>query len=98
MNGILIAYKLKPPHDPNTASMLVKKLYGQETSSHKGKYRYHRKGLLDSIPSHRLIRGVIIVRTEDRDKVVKLLTEFETEIHVREVILTRKDGTVLNLE
>lgn len=46
MNGILIAYRLRTPHDPNVASALVKRLYGQNTSSQGGKYRYRRKGLL----------------------------------------------------
>ena len=98
MRGILIAYKLKPPHDPNVASALVKKLYGQNTSSHKGQYRYRRKGLLDTIPSHKLVRGVIIIKKEDKDKVVNLLKEFDIEIHVREVILTAEDIKLLGLE
>lgn len=98
MKGTLIAYRLKPPQDPNTASMLVKKLYGQDTTSHKGKYRYRRQGLLDTIPSRRLIRGVIIVRMEDEDKVVKLLEEFGAEIYVREVILTKRDIKLLDFE
>lgn len=98
MRGVLIAYRLKPPHNPNAASALVKKLYGQNTSSHKGRYRYRRKGLLDTIPSHKLVRGVIIVRKEDASKVVNLLKEFDTEIHVREVILTTEDMRMLELE
>ncbi len=110
--GILIAYRLKKPHDPNTASALVKKLYGQETSSHGGKYSYRREGLLDTMPSRKLIRGVLILREEDKDKdkdknknkdkdkdkVVELLEDFDTEIHVREGVLTAEDINVLDLE
>lgn len=98
MNGILIAYRLRTPHDPNAASALVKKLYGQNTSSHGGKYRYRRKGLLDIIPSSRLIRGVIIVRKKDKKKILELLEEFEAEIHVREVVLIRKDLKALAIK
>lgn len=98
MMGLMIAYRLKPPHNPNTASGLVKMLYGQNTSSHKGRYKYRRKGLLDTIPSHRLIRGVIVIRKEDKNKVLSLLNKFEIDIHIREVILTPEDIKALGLE
>ena len=98
MIGIMIAYRLKSPHNPNTASALVKKLYGQNTSSHKGRYRYRRKGLLDEIPSHRLIRGVIIVRKEDKDKVLNLLKKFNADVNIREVVLTSEDIEALGLD
>lgn len=98
MNGILIAYRLKTPHDPNVASALVKKVYGQNTSCQRGKYRYRRKGLLDEIQSVRLIRGVIIVRKRDKKKILELLQKFDAEIHVREVVLMRKDLRALAIE
>jgi hypothetical protein len=98
MNGILIAYRLRTPHDRNVASALVKKLYGQNTSSHGGKYRYRRKGLLDKIPSSRLIRGVIIVRKKDKKEILELLDGFDAEVHVREVMLKSKDLKALDLK
>ncbi|MEA2079010.1 MAG: hypothetical protein U9P00_03980 [Pseudomonadota bacterium] len=98
MNGILIAYRLRTPHDPNVASALVKRLYGQNTSSQGGKYRYRRKGLLDEISSVRLIRGVIIVEKKNKKKILELLKEFDAEVYVREVILIRKDLKVLGVE
>ena len=76
VNGVLIAYRLKSPQNPNVASALVKKLYGQATSCQKGRYRYRRKGLLDEIPYKKLIRGVIIVRNEDKKKVIDFLRDF----------------------
>jgi hypothetical protein len=98
MRGILIAYRLRTPHDSNVASALVKKLYGQKTSSQGGKYRYRRKGLLDEIPSVRLIRGVIIVEKRNKKKILELLEEFDAEVHVREVVLIRKDLKELGVE
>ena len=98
MHGAIIAYRLKPPANPNDASLLVKKLYGQQTSSHGGRYRYRRKGLLDEIPARRLIRGVIIVRVEDEPQVTELLENFETKIHVRNVLLTQEDIITLDLK
>jgi len=98
MNGILIAYRLRTPHDPNVASAFVKKLYGQNTSSHGGKYRYRRKGLLDEVSSSKLIRGVIIIRRKDTEKILELLDEFEAEVHVREVVLINKDLEALAIK
>ena len=96
--GILIAYRLKVPHDATVASALVKKLYGQETSSHKGQYRYHRKCLLDKLPYQKLIRGVLIVRSQDKNRIVELLDSFNAEIHIREIILTPEDIKILRLK
>jgi len=98
MYGTMIVFRLKPPQDPNIASALVKKLYGQKTSSHKGKYHYRRKGLLDEIPAHRLIRGVIIVRDEDSDTVVSFLEGYDTEVFVRRVELIPDDLKVLDIK
>ena len=98
MKGILIAYRLRTPHDPNVASALVKKLYGQNTSSQGGKYRYRRKGLLDEIPSVRLIRGVIIVEKRNKKKILELLKDFNADVYVREVVLIRKDLKALGVE
>jgi len=95
MLGRLIVFRLKPPQDPNVASDLVKKLYGQATSNHKGKYRYRRKGLLDEIPAHRLIRGVLIVKEGDEKAVVDLLDKYDAEVFVRKVVLTTDDKKAL---
>jgi hypothetical protein len=97
MLGRMLVFRLKPPQDPNVASDLVKKLYGQATSNHKGKYRYRRKGLLDEIPAHRLIRGVIIVKEADVKPVMDLLNDFDAEVFVRKVVLTADDKKALGV-
>ncbi len=92
--GTLLAFRLMS-YDKARASDLVKKLYGQRTSSHRGKYVCRRKGLFDEIPYVRLIRGVVIVREEDAARVVDLLGRFGTEVHARTVELTREDHELL---
>ncbi len=94
MEGTLIAFRLAT-YDKDRASELVKRLYGQRTSSHGGKYVYRRKGLLDEIPHVRLIRGVIIVRTEDAGRVSDFLTLCDAEVHTRAVKLSREDRYLL---
>ncbi len=57
----------------------------------KGKYRHHRHGFLEDIPHRKILRGVIILRTEDRDKVMGFLGEYPLTLHVREIKLTPDD-------
>ena len=75
-------------------SRFCQKFYGQNTSSHGGKYRYQRRGLLDSIPHRKLSRGVIVLRKEDLDVVVQLLKDYTSEIHVRKIELSDYDREV----
>jgi hypothetical protein len=76
---------------------LVKRLYGQNTSSQGIKYRYRRKGLLDEIPSVRLIKRVIIVEKKNKKKILELLEDFDSEVYVRGVVLIRKDLKALGI-
>ena len=96
MDGVLLAFRLAR-YDRDRASALVKRLYGQATSSHGGRYTYRRKGLLDEVPAVRLIRGVVIVRSGDAPRVVALLEELGAEVHERAVRLTEEDRTALGL-
>ncbi len=73
-----------------------KKFYGQETSSHGGKYHYRRRGLLDEIPHIKLIRGVIIVSNDNADRVIQFLNEFSAEYYMRDVILLPEDEAILS--
>ena len=93
---ILLASRLAA-YDRDRASELVKRRYGQATSSHGGRYRYRRRGLLDDIPHRRLIRGVLIVWTEDAGRVVELLRALEAEVHARTVTLTGEDREILGV-
>ncbi len=88
--GTLLAFRLMS-YDKARASDLVKKLYGQRTSSHGGKYVCRRKGRLDGFPHVRLIRGVILVRTEDAERVTTFLDQVGTATNTRTVILTSAD-------
>jgi len=67
----------------------VKRLVGQRTSSHGERYAHRRKGQLKGILHRRLIRGVLIVRTEDGGRAVALLRALGAEVHARRVELTR---------
>jgi hypothetical protein len=73
----------------------VKKFYGQTTTSHKGKYRYRRKGLLDEIPHIKLGKGVLIIKHTDLDKVTRFLDEWEADYTTRDITLNQNDQKTL---
>ena len=95
MKGILIAFRLQKGVPNRVYTRFLKKFYGQETSSHGGKYRYRRPGLLDDIPYVKLIRGVIIIRVEDSAKILDFFDGFGMDYHVREVKLVARDLEIL---
>lgn len=98
MKGKLIAFRVFRNTDAATTNRFCQKFYGQDTSSHGGKYRYHKKGLLEDIPHVKLIRSVIIVSMRDVDKVIRFLREFNAEVHVRDVVLTPEDRRALQVK
>ena len=95
MYGKLIAYHLKKGVPNRVYTRFLKKFFGQETSSHGGKYKYRRQGLLDGIPYVKLIRGVLIVLKKDADLIIDFFQDFDIEYHVRKVELTADDLKIL---
>ena len=96
MRGTLIAFTVPTGSDRTRSSAFAKRFYGQETSAQQGRYRYRRFGLLDDIPHNKLIRGVIIVRTDDVEKVTSFLEQHSAIYHVRIVELTDEDRIALD--
>ena len=94
MIGTIIIYKAK---GKSSSSQLSRALNGYKDYSNKGKYLYHRKGLLKKIPHIKLLRGVFIVRKEDTEKFVSLIKRYKVEFHEREIILTPRDLEKLGL-
>jgi len=45
----------------------------------------------DDIPYRKLLRGVIIIKTEDLQTVLDFLGTYQAEVHVRKVTLTKRD-------
>lgn len=91
MIGKLVAFIVFTHGNKVKSSMFAKKFYGQETSSHSGKYKYRRKGFLDDIKHIKLIRGVIIVKKEEVNWVLDFLNQFDTKVFVRNVELDKDE-------
>ena len=76
--------------------MFQKKFFGQDTSSHKGRYRYRRPGLLDKIPHIKLIRGVLITDKKHLEQITDFLKEYNAEVYTRKIECSREDSKKLN--
>lgn len=98
MTGNIVVFRLPPKKKNVEVSKFCQRFYGQDTSSGKGKYRYRRHGLLDDIPHRKLLRGVIIIRSEDLEEVLDFLEKYDAIVHYREIILLKDDVEILNHE
>lgn len=94
--GSLFVFQFKEKTEHKLINQFCKKFYGQDTSSHGGKYRYRRKGLLDEIPHIKLMGGVIIVKKDSNKKVTDFLRGYDAEFYVRDVILLHEDDVALS--
>ena len=97
MDGTLIVFYLPPKTSKNIHNQFRKKIYGEDTSSWKGRYHYHREGILDTILHVKFYKGVVIVLPEDEPIFSKKLKEFNAIIHVRKIELTLEDRQSLGL-
>lgn len=77
------------------ATTLRRKVYGEDTSSHGGQYRYRRRGVLDEVPHVRVYWGAVIVWKEDWPRVQKVLDEHGALHGHRIVEATAADEGVL---
>lgn len=98
MKGILIAFSFPTGNDKVTSSAFTKALYGQTTSSHHGKYVYRKRGILDDIPYHKLIRGVFVIQDKDKKMVIDFFERLSAKYYARVVELTKEDCEIMGLQ
>ncbi len=92
MHGILICYTLdKSRFTQVVRNRFRKELLGYTDFSNKGRYKYHRTGLLDSVPHIKLIRSIFIIKKENREKFITFLDKYNAKYFVRDVRLTEDD-------
>lgn len=96
MNGTIILFHFPDKTEQGVINKFMQKFYGQDSSSWKGRYRYHRHGFLEDIPHRKLPRGVIILRKNNVDRVLEFLRPYSLILHVREIRLTKADEKILS--
>ncbi len=95
MMGKILVFYFPKKTNQKTLNQFCKKFYGQNTSSHGGKYNYRRKGLLDTIPHIKVMGGVLLASTENADIIIHFLKEYGVELFVRDVTLQLEDEIIL---
>lgn len=95
MKGKVIVFRLFKRVGHVKVNQFCRMFYGYLDRSNRGRYTYRRPGFLDEIPHVRVIRGVVIVRVEDAEKVLDFLKRFGAEVNEWTVMLRREDEKVL---
>ena len=84
--GAIITYRL-PGMDSSRRTRFAENILGQDRKV--GERSYRRRGLLDTLPHWRVNRSVIVVRAEDRPRVVRTLREWTPEVWWWPIPLTK---------
>ena len=95
LEGKIIVFRLLKRVGHVKVNQFCRRFYGYLDRSNLGKYTYRRPGFLDEIPHVRVIRGVVIVRKEDAEKVVDFLRGFDAEVYAWTVMLRPEDEKAL---
>jgi len=86
MKAKLIVYKLAKLKQYHKV-LVNRALFGFTDNSNKGSYLYKRGGVLSNLPHIRLIRGVIIIKDKDSNKVISLLHSYKVNPRVFNITL-----------
>lgn len=70
-------------------NQLRMKLNGQTSTSHKGKYIFHRRGILEDISHIKPNRGSIIVPIKDSQKIIQLLKKYKAKIKTFDISIEK---------
>lgn len=87
----MVAFQLPAGLPSSDRTRFHDAFWGRTTKTWGGRYEFHRAGLMEEVPHHKLIRGVFVVRAQDRHRVVDFLREWKAEVHIRRVHLERED-------
>jgi hypothetical protein len=98
MRVVIVAFRLPKGSTPSVHRRFRRAVYGEDTSSWGGRYKYRRRGLLDEIPHVRLQWGVVLVLERDLALLETFLKEHAAEYAWREVKPTSEDMEVLSIE
>ncbi len=90
MKAKLITYTTKGQSIPQQ-NQLRMKLNGQTSTSHKGKYTFHRKGLLETMTHIKPNRGSIIAPLKNSEIIIKLLKKYKAKIKVYEITINKSE-------
>lgn len=96
MEGKIICYDIKTSNlHRKDIDKFLRELVGHNDKSHRGKYTYRKKGLLDDIPNIKPVRSVIIVSKKNFPEIEKVLKKYTINAYIRNILLTDEDLKIL---
>lgn len=75
----------------STQNQLRKQLIGHNDTSHEGKYKYRRKGLLDNILHLKPSKNTIIAPLEESKQIIKLLNKYNAIIRTYDIQINESE-------
>lgn len=93
--GAIITYRL-PGMTSSRRTRFAEKVLGQNRKV--GDRTYRRRGLLDTLPHWKVNRSVIVVREEDRARVVRVLRQWTPDVWWWSIPLTKGDLRQLRID
>lgn len=76
---------------PKERTKFKKELAGHNDSSHGGKYKYRKKGLLDSIEHIKPCHAALIVKGKDYGRITRLIKKYGIPYSAYNIELRQKD-------
>lgn len=98
MLGKIIIFRILPRNTKLVMNKFCRQFYGYVDRSHNYRYTYKRGGFLEKFPYIKPLRGVLIVRTKDSKSIISFLKDFNADIFVRNIVLTKEDMRKLNIK
>lgn len=62
-------------------------IYGYIDNSNNSAYQYKRKGILSQIPHLRLLKGALVIKKEDMEKIKPLLKKYKVKYRVYDLLI-----------
>ena len=62
-------------------------IYGYTDNSNNASYQYKREGVLSQIPHLRLLKGALVIKKEDINKIKPILKKYDVKYQVYEILI-----------
>src|SRR3989338_3997930 len=95
--GTLVIYSFRKSVKRELREKLRREFLGYNDKSNFGKYDYKRHGLLSRLPHVKLGKSLVIIKNEDKRKVVKILKKYNVTYTVRNILLNKSDSKAISV-
>jgi len=94
----LISFKLEyKGRSRAEITKFFREFYGYQSYSHYGRYRSKKSGYLDNIRNIRYEKGIIVIRNEDKKKIISYLRGKGAKVIVWKIVPNTKEKMLLGL-